>query len=225
MSGSPSFLSGISSHRRALYLLTPFLILSSAFSTYIYMHYEQGPPAEDLEILSRQVTVSGRLLSELTDKTADGASFAQRGSEITIDTASSYEAVGNVTFRPYGRVTISLIVNSSGKPKPIGRLKVDSNGNVKDKIIIPDTIPYGLHNIYILGESNTKEMMALYRNIYVYKTVEDLDGNGVKDKEQSCGVLIQESGFDLDKDGVDDVCDDFVDPASYKNPHVQPVVD
>lgn len=127
---------------------------------------------------------------------------ALRSALLTIQIAQPF------VFKPLSSVNISI----HSDPTQLGTFTTDQNGNFENTVTIPESLPVGYHTLYIEGKNMADEDIALTDIIYVAASNEDTDGNGVVDSQQSC-VGVTQSGIDVDKDGLDDACDSFIDQA------------
>ncbi|MFZ2494660.1 MAG: GDSL-type esterase/lipase family protein [Candidatus Saccharimonadales bacterium] len=105
-------------------------------------------------------------------------------------------------FAPYS----SVLMIAYSEPRDLGTVITDSNGNVKTTVSLPADLPYGTHTIVLLGKNVFGEEIALYQNIYVYATEEDIDGDGIPNTQEKC-LIVQPANIDSDRDGIDDACD------------------
>lgn len=111
----------------------------------------------------------------------------------------------------------SARVEIRSKPVDLGSYTVLNDGSMKETITIPDNIPTGYHTLFIYGKSASGENIKITQTLLVTgKDKEDLDDNGIKDANQSCGAFLKTSGKDEDLDGIDDACDpEITDPILY----------
>jgi hypothetical protein len=123
--------------------------------------------------------------------------LAYAGTTIDLSAGSSEHSLP-----PGGNFNIEL----HSDPISLGSFTSDINGNISKQITIPTGIPTGYHTLHVYGADITGQSIDIYKDIYITKTADDLDGNGVDDSSQDC-VGIEASGQDYDKDGVDDACD------------------
>jgi lysophospholipase L1-like esterase len=91
-------------------------------------------------------------------------------------------------------------------PITLGHIMTDAKGNIITQLTIPADMPAGYHILHLYGADLTGQQIDIYKDIYIAKTADDLDGNGVDDSVQKC-VGVEPSGQDSDNDGVDDACD------------------
>jgi hypothetical protein len=127
---------------------------------------------------------------------------ALRSALLTIQIAQPF------VFKPLSSVNISI----HSDPTQLGTFTTDQIGNFENTVTIPESLPVGYHTLYVEGKNMADEDIALTDIIYVAASNEDTDGNGVVDSQQSC-VGVTQSGIDVDKDGLDDACDSFIDQA------------
>lgn len=102
-------------------------------------------------------------------------------------------------------------------PIELGGLVTDSSGNINSQLTVPDDTPSGYHTLHFYGKDITGQPIDIYKDIYIAKTADDLDGNGIDDSVQKC-IGIEASDQDFDKDGIDDACDgDITEPPVPAN--------
>lgn len=117
----------------------------------------------------------------------------------------------------------SLQPNSSARveirsnPVDLGSYSVSNDGSLQETITIPEHIPAGYHTLFIYGKSKDGEDIKITQTLLVTgKDQDDLDDNGIKDKNQPCGAFIQAANKDEDLDGIDDACDpEVTEPVLY----------
>lgn len=88
----------------------------------------------------------------------------------------------------------------------LGTVPTDVNGNIEASLTIPANAPIGYHTLHLYGADLTGQRIDIYKDIYIAKTADDMDGNGANDSNQKC-VGIDASNQDYDNDGIDDACD------------------
>jgi hypothetical protein len=114
----------------------------------------------------------------------------------------------DVLLQPGSSTTVTL----HSTPVTLGTVLVGTDGLIDSEFTMPADIPPGYHTIYVDGKNLVGEDITLTKIIYVAASSDDMDGNGVIDSQQAC-IGITPSGVDVDKDGIDDACDGFIDQA------------
>lgn len=133
-----------------------------------------------------------------------------------------YEIVNlgkDIMYMPKGVVDLSstfiaskLLPNSNlsavlhSTPINVGSLHVDGTGKITGSIIIPEDVSAGIHTLHLYGKDMFGYPMDVQQTVYVLGSADDADGDGALNADDSC-LGIPNSGVDVDRDGVDDVCD------------------
>lgn len=91
-------------------------------------------------------------------------------------------------------------------PRTIGTAEASSSNSLSIDAEIPDGAEPGPHEIHIYGKNIAGEPIDIYKNVIVVSSDNDYDGDGVENEKDTC-TFVTPSGFDTDKDGVDDSCD------------------
>lgn len=108
-------------------------------------------------------------------------------------------------------------------PTVIGTIATDSSGNIAGTVNLPPSLPVGYHTLHITGKNILDEPVDIAKIVYVAATINDYDGDGVANSNETC-LGIEPLGVDIDKDGVDDACDGFIDmPPPEPTPEPIPV--
>lgn len=98
----------------------------------------------------------------------------------------------------------------------VGSVASDAQGNVASNITIPaDTTP-GSHTIDIVGDGQTDKEIDVTQPIYIPESPDDIDGDDIPNSNDSCFGVVN-SGYDVDRDDIDDVCDPLIDDAPPSN--------
>jgi lysophospholipase L1-like esterase len=97
-------------------------------------------------------------------------------------------------------------------PTFIKEFSADQKGNINQSIQLPDDIEPGFHSLHFLTTSITGQSIDVYDYVFVGASDKDFDGDGILDNDETGCVLIRASGLDDDQDGLDNSCDDIVDP-------------
>lgn len=112
----------------------------------------------------------------------------------------------NYTFMPNSQVKAQLW----STPTDLGTYQANSSGGIDIILSIPPSVPIGFHTLHLFGENLLGEKIDIQKIVYVANSEEDLDGDGVNDIDEPCGVF-EASGQDEDNDGMDDACDGLID--------------
>ncbi len=159
--------------------------------------------------------------SSLSDKppipgVVDG-SETKKSSNTTI-TESIIAIANNFTIKiPPGllRGQTNFRVTLHSDPIDLGVYATDSQGGAELEIAMPSSVNPGYHTLFIHGVSLSGEEIELTDSIVVHgQDPLDLDGNGIRDDTQVCGLFVPVSGLDGDMDGIDDACDPYFDEAT-----------
>lgn len=125
------------------------------------------------------------------------------------------------TIRALASSNYELWLNS--EPVFLGSFTPSQEGILSLNFTVPpDTAP-GFHTLHLYGKNTSGEDLDIYKTIFVAASATDYDGDGIANAEDSCDAFAP-SGQDMDKDGIDDICDGFMDeipPAP--TPVVMPV--
>jgi lysophospholipase L1-like esterase len=100
----------------------------------------------------------------------------------------------------------SYTVELHSEPYIMGTLTTDGSSNIIDSLVIPDSIPLGMHTVHVLGENLLGEQVDIYKIIFVADSMNDFDGDGSENGNDSCQLDINR-GIDVDSDSIDDICD------------------
>lgn len=112
---------------------------------------------------------------------------------------------------------INAVLNSS--PVQLGTYMTDSRGNIDIQIQTPLSIPAGYHTLHLYGSTIENQVIDIYRVIYVAASVDDIDGDGIKNSSEKC-LVVEPSNQDYDNDSIDDACDGVI---GEKPPTAEPV--
>jgi hypothetical protein len=155
-----------------------------------------APPAETGQVIL-DVPHDGRSVktTELDQNISDDLAYQSQPVDISIDGPSHALTAGT-----------SLQAEIHSTPISLGNFKTDSIGNLVAHTTIPSATQEGYHTLHFYGVDLNGQTIDIYKYIYVAKTTDDLDGNGIVDSTQNC-IGVDSSNQDFDKDGVDDACD------------------
>lgn len=165
------------------------------------------PPETGLELLD--VSKSGRDINNsiFVPSMASDIVYQQTPTGISFN--------GSQVALPAGAV---LNAELHSTPIDLGSFTIDDGGNLLVQITIPATVPTGYHSLHFYGTNIAGEPTDVYKVVYVAKSADDLDGNGILDANQQC-VGIDPAGQDSDKDEIDDSCDsNITDPPAEDLP-------
>lgn len=85
----------------------------------------------------------------------------------------------------------------------------DEEGNVVTSFIVPRSVTPGVHVLHIQTTDDMGNDIDVQKTVYVRASETDYDGDGVPNSQSQC-LAVQDSGIDLDKDGLDDACDGVI---------------
>jgi lysophospholipase L1-like esterase len=97
--------------------------------------------------------------------------------------------------------------------KQISEVLTDENGDINTSVDIPADIKDGVDSIDVVGQDQGNGKIDITQPIYVPVSSSDSDGDGISDNVDSCPTAVN-SGIDVDKDGIDDVCDSNIMPVN-----------
>ena len=100
--------------------------------------------------------------------------------------------------------TASVELHST--PLTIGQATIKTDNTVEASVTIPAEVSPGYHQLHILYTDSSGQDYDLYKYVLIVASVDDYDGDGVKNDAEPCGFG-DPSGIDSDKDGIDDACD------------------
>lgn len=113
-------------------------------------------------------------------------------------TRSSY------AFSPGSTVEVTLF----SEPTNLGSYMANIDGSLEVNLQVPNTIPVGYHTLAVDGITYSGEPIRYEQIILVQgPNPDDIDDNGIQDREQLCGPFMVVSRVDSDLDGIDDACD------------------
>jgi hypothetical protein len=159
------------------------------------------PPIENDSLLILQAPKSGRQIKKIN---YDG----DLSNDILYRNGIWNFVINEVKFGLNPLSTVRAWLNSS--PVDLGAYTTDSQGGLNINVPAAQTVPSGFHTLHIYGKNTASEDVDIYKTIYVAVNENDYDGDGIPNSQDSC-VVIEPSGTDADKDGVDDACDSFID--------------
>jgi hypothetical protein len=107
-------------------------------------------------------------------------------------------------FYPNSAVSVS----HQSTPTEIGQYLTDENGVLTQEITLPETLTNnsGVHEVHIDGVDKFGNPVNYYQQISIAYNELDFDGDKLANEVDSCPTL-QNSSVDVDRDGLDDVCD------------------
>lgn len=129
------------------------------------------------------------------------------------DTTIQYK-IDPVTDLPAASTTARVELHSD--PVVLGYLPILADGTISGKVSIPDTVEPGFHEIHLYYTDVLGEIVNIYQHVFIGATKNDYDGDGVLNDKEAC-LIGEPSGFDNDKDGIDDMCDPEIVKASAGN--------
>lgn len=120
-------------------------------------------------------------------------------------------------FMPDSQVNITL----HSTPIALGSFAANNKGVVSTVVTIPSDTEPGFHTLKVAGKDKFGTAIVFEKVVYVAQSEEDMNGNGVQDINEPCGVF-PGSGVDEDKDRLDDACDNEITEVVSPNPNEQP---
>jgi lysophospholipase L1-like esterase len=123
----------------------------------------------------------------------------QKGTEVLVNMS------GEEVLKPGSIASFTLHSN----PVNLGYATVDAQGKISANLAIPADTPVGYHTLHMIGTTPAGDSVDYYQSIFVYANVNDLDGDGIPNTEDTCG-FVEPSNIDADSDGIDDACDGFI---------------
>ncbi len=136
----------------------------------------------------------------------------------TIPTSNSRDYLGDPVSDLLPSSSVAVDIYST--KQALAPLTVDAKGSLTGIITLPTNLEPGYHTVVLHATNNLHQSVALYQQIVVYATINDLDGDGVANTEDKC-EFISPVGIDADHDGIDDGCDGII----YQEPDTSaPVV-
>lgn len=134
-------------------------------------------------------------------------------------------AVMHITIPPHSFAANS-VVNLVMKSDPIdlGEYSTSDDGSFEVDVAIPASIPVGYHTLIATGRDSSGVAVQYEQIVFIQGSdADDRDENGISDDRQKCGPFMEESGKDIDRDGVDDACDsEVVEPPVLSPPDPTP---
>lgn len=171
-------------------------------------------PSEDIMVPTPDIAYWGSeahtfaLGINLTDRMAVNPIPTHKPMAVVDSSAGSKPRVVVEHLKPGSEVTIEI----HSDPTHIGTFVAKADGTVDIPIDMPPNIVSGFHTLRVSGFNTTGEPVEYYEHIFIPGPAGDLDANGVPDDEQQCG-FVEDSGQDLDQDGIDDSCDSYIAAA------------
>ncbi|MFZ1812374.1 MAG: SGNH/GDSL hydrolase family protein, partial [Candidatus Saccharimonadales bacterium] len=137
----------------------------------------------------------------------NGKSALQPGSTTQIDGITSDDSV-EAKLLPNSEVTFAAYSTY----RSLGTMRVDANGVVHGQLVIPSDLEPGYHTLVMTGTNLNYKKIKFLQTIVVYKTIDDLDGDGLPNTTDPC-QFVSPAGLDADRDGIDDACDGLITKA------------
>jgi len=160
------------------------------------------PPAESNNLALLQAAKSGRPVQRINydENLGNDVMYRQQWWQGTIDT--TINAIPPLK-------TFKVWLHSD--PLDLGSFASDSSGNLSFQLKLPDTTPTGFHSLHVMGTNVAGELIDVYKTVYVAASEADYDGDGIANAQDPCAV-IEPTGVDVDQDGTDDGCDNWIGP-------------
>lgn len=105
----------------------------------------------------------------------------------------------------------------------IGSYKANNNGQLSANPTISGSVVPGWSTIHLYAQNLAGEDIDIQKSVYIASSSEDLDGDGINNKQEEC-LSVEPAHMDRDKDNADDACDNFIDkiPAVSKTINLTP---
>jgi len=117
------------------------------------------------------------------------------------------------TYQQNSVVTVTMY----SLPQKVGEFSVDEDGKLAFNFTIPDGFPTGYHELVFDGLSYSGEPIEYVEDFFVRGSSDnDLDGDGIVNSKDKC-LFVTPLDTDIDRDGVDDGCDNVVTPLPMDN--------
>jgi len=123
----------------------------------------------------------------------------QKGTEVSVGMSSEE------VLKPGSIANFTL----HSDPVNLGQAIVDALGKISADLEIPVNTPPGYHTLHVAGTTPADDSIDYYQSIFVYANVDDFDGDGISNADDTCG-LVEPANIDIDADGIDDACDGFI---------------
>lgn len=144
---------------------------------------------------------TGRQIVQLTPGNGLDKSIITRGEPINL-------SLDGIAYGLKAGANYRLSLDRTNDPI-IAMITTSLEGNINLDFHLPETTSPGGHTIDVVGTNLAGETIDISQPLYVTTNVDDADGDGIANTNDSCPVAIN-SGVDLDRDGIDDVCDGFI---------------
>ncbi|MBP7760202.1 SGNH/GDSL hydrolase family protein [Candidatus Saccharibacteria bacterium] len=139
----------------------------------------------------------------------------QQGGTLTANNPTDNQNNSVNDLLPGSTVTVSAFSTEQS----LAPLQVDVNGKITGTITLPPTLEPGQHTLVLRTKNNLYQDVMLYQPIMVYKSLDDLDGDGIPNTQDQC-QFVSPSGIDTDRDDIDDACDGIIDETRDTTPPV-----
>ncbi len=160
-----------------------------------------GLPSEtNLDFLN--INHTGRTINSIEYEPTLATDFAYQQTPIDIEINGAQHALAPNTV-----LKAEIHSDSIG----LGSFTNDIGGNLLTQLAIPGSVPAGYHSLHFYGIDIFGQAVDIYKDIYIAKTADDIDGDNTSDSSQKC-VGIEPSNQDYDQDGLDDACDGNIGP-------------
>lgn len=129
---------------------------------------------------------------------------------VVVSNAQESFTVSSLEYSLKANTSYRLTAYSS--PTDMGSVTTDTFGDINARVTIPATLEPGYHTFHLAGKNIQDEDIDIQKIVYVAASENDYDGDGTDNEDELC-VGVDASYVDIDKDGVDDACDGFIDEA------------
>ena len=149
----------------------------------------------------------------------DGAPALKPGDIFTI--SALHDTTGN-TIPSQPATSAQAVLYSS--PHDLGMVTIRADGQPNGTVTIPADIEPGYHTLVLYTTTNLHQRAAYYQPVIIYASLDDVDGDGVANKDDVCS-FVAPIGVDTDRDSIDDACDGIIDDIpDVTAPVVTPVI-
>lgn len=95
-------------------------------------------------------------------------------------------------------------------------IRVSNTGTIHTTITLASNTTPGIYTLALEANNTAGEPIELQKVIYVAQSETDFDGDSILNQDEQC-LLVDPANVDLDADGTDDACDNFIDEPPPAN--------
>lgn len=133
--------------------------------------------------------------TQMTDQVS-----VQRGSQIDLKFSSPTSLASK-----NGKASLQLWSD----PVDLGTIDFNPSTETQVTVTIPENIEPGYHQLHLLYTDVESKEMDLYQYIYVMASLDDYDGDGIRNEDEACAIG-NTLGIDSNNNGIDDACDPYL---------------